>query len=84
MIHFHAASAIEELTPVVSLFPNPVVNRLTIGVDHFVEAIIYNIQGQVVLVSTSNTMDCSELPSGHYRIGIRAKHTSSYSSFIKQ
>ena len=84
VIHFHAASAIEELAPEVSLFPNPVVNRLTIGVDHFVEAIIYNIQGQVVLVSTSNTMDCSELPSGHYRIGIRAKHTSSHSSFIKQ
>ncbi|MAP54771.1 HYR domain-containing protein [Altibacter sp.] len=56
----------------VSMFPNPASG--TVRVNTAVENIsIFNVLGQKVLVSTSNTFDVSNLPSGSYLVEITAE-----------
>ncbi|MFC2128134.1 T9SS type A sorting domain-containing protein [Bacteroidota bacterium] len=65
-------------------YPNPAKNNITIEVDNFENAFIYNLTGQVVLQSRSKSIDVSNLTNGLYIIRVIANGASLSSKVIKE
>lgn len=81
----------EHEATVVTLFPNPALNEITIerAEDSDIHAYeIYDLTGRRVLTGTlenqSTTVDISSLPSGNYRVTCKGTHTTQDLSFSKQ
>lgn len=60
----------------LSIFPNPVVDVLTIVADGFLNADIYNMNGQLILNSNLKTIDVSDFKQGIYFIKVTTQKGS--------
>lgn len=66
---------VEENAVIMTVYPNPAQDEVTIPLDKAAEVIVYNINGMEVMRCLSNgSLDVSELPSGLYLI--RTENTS--------
>lgn len=63
----------ESFDKLVSMYPNPVENILTVATDYQIESVtIYSLVGQLIQTKTnSNTIDVSSLPKGVYMAAIK-------------
>ena len=71
----------------ISMYPNPVVNNLHIGLQsHQIlqEVTLVNLQGKKMLTSTSNTVDVSHLSSGYYFAMIHTNQGKSIKKILKK
>ena len=75
----------------IKIYPNPVVNELSIDYDGIeeVEVNIYNMAGELVVAlgiyagGTLNNIDVSDLESGAYLIQLTSKAGTTYEKFVK-
>ena len=74
----------ENTADVVSLYPNPVKDRLTIMVENFQSVEVFNVVGQQVLTSTEAIVDMSGLQQGIYFIRVAADGKSVVKRIVKQ
>ena len=81
MAHFDVH---ENTADVVSLYPNPVKDRLTIKVENFQSVEVFNVVGQQVLTSTEAVVDMSGLQQGIYFIRVAADGKSVVKRIVKQ
>ena len=56
----------------VSLYPNPVKNRLTVKAENLQSVEVYNLVGQLVMTATSSVIDMDDLNEGIYFVRITA------------
>lgn len=69
---------------VVSLYPNPVKDRLMVKVENLQSVEIYNLVGQQVMVSTSDIVDMGALNQGIYFVRINADGKTVTKRVVKQ
>jgi hypothetical protein len=69
---------------VVSLYPNPVKDRLMVKAENLQSVEIYNLVGQQVLVSTSDIVDMGALNQGIYFVRINADGKTVTKRVVKQ
>ena len=74
----------ENTADVVALYPNPVKDRLTIMVENFQSAEVFNVVGQQVLTSTEAIVDMSGMQQGIYFIRVAADGKSVVKRIVKQ
>ncbi len=74
----------ENTADVIALYPNPVKDRLTIKVENFQSAEVFNVVGQQVLISTEAVVDMSGLQQGIYFIRVAADGKSVVKRIVKQ
>ena len=74
----------ENTVDVVSLYPNPVKDRLTIKVENFQSVEVFNVVGQQVLTSTEAVVDMSGLQQGIYFIRVAAGGKIVVKRIVKQ
>ncbi len=74
----------ENTAHVIALYPNPVKDRLTIKVENFQSAEVFNVVGQQVLISTEAVVDMSGLQQGIYFIRVAADGKSVVKRIVKQ
>ena len=79
-------SANDQSVTNISMYPNPVVNKLFIqGLSDVAKVSIYNIFGKLVLSkTTSNTIDVAHLQSGMYIIKIVDQQKETVKKFMKK
>jgi hypothetical protein len=69
----------------LQLFPNPVKDVLNIKMnDDLSQAIIYNLQGQKVIESTTKQINVSNLENGVYFIKVNSEGKNATKRFIKK
>jgi len=75
-------AGIEHMTPqVITLYPNPVTDLLKIeGNIQNLPIYVHTISGQIIRVSTTNSIDCTNIPQGMYIATIGSRKYK----FIKQ
>ena len=69
---------------VVSLYPNPVKDRLMVKAENLQSVEIYNLVGQQVMVSTSDIVDMGALNQGIYFVRINADGKTVTKRVVKQ
>ena len=69
---------------VVSLYPNPVKDRLMVKAENLQSVEIYNLVGQQVMVSTSDIVDMGDLNQGIYFVRINADGKTVTKRVVKQ
>ena len=69
---------------VVSLYPNPVKDRLMVKAENLQSVEIYNLVGQQVMVSTSDIVDMGSLNQGIYFVRINADGKTVTKRVVKQ
>ena len=74
----------ENTVDVVSLYPNPVKDRLTIKVENFQSVEVFNVVGQQVQTSTESVIDMSGLQQGIYFIRVAADGKIVVKRIVKQ
>jgi hypothetical protein len=74
----------ENTADVISLYPNPVKDRLTIKVDNFQSVEVFNVVGQQVLTSNEAVVDMSGLQQGIYFIRVAADGKIVVKRIVKQ
>lgn len=74
----------ENTADVISLYPNPVKDRLTIKVENFQSAEVFNVVGQQVLTSSEAAVDMSGLQQGIYFIRVAADGKIVVKRIVKQ
>lgn len=74
----------ENTADVISLYPNPVKDRLTIKVDNFQSVEVFNVVGQQVQTSTEAVVDMSGLQQGIYFIRVAADGKNVVKRIVKQ
>ena len=68
----------------ITVYPNPTQNILNVKFNDFEKLEVYNIMGQLILRSDSETINVSDFENGVYVVKIYGKDGGSYSSkFIK-
>ena len=79
-------SANDQSVTNISMYPNPVVNKLFIqGLSDVAKVSIYNILGKLVLSkTTSNTIDVAHLQSGMYIVKIVDQQKETVKKFMKK
>ncbi len=68
----------------VSIYPNPVSTQLFIALNDDFDAIIYNLNGSIVMQSTEAIIDVSTFPSGMYMLKIISNNSSTTVRFMKE
>ena len=81
LAHYHVH---ENVADAVALYPNPVKDRLTIKVEDFQSAEVFNVVGQQVLTTTEAIIDMSGLQQGIYFIRIAADGMNVVKRIVKQ
>ncbi|WP_152286023.1 leucine-rich repeat domain-containing protein [Flavicella marina] len=69
------------------VYPNPVINNFQIrlpGNMVLQNVLIYNMVGQLVLISNVNMVDISELPNGQYNVFIETSNGNSVKRIVKK
>ncbi len=74
----------ENTADVISLYPNPVKDRLTIKVENFQSVEVFNVVGQQVQTSTEAVVDMSGLQQGIYFIRVAADGKNVVKRIVKQ
>ena len=69
---------------VVSLYPNPVKDRLMVKAENLQSVEIYNLVGQQVMVSTSDIVDMGALNQGIYFVRVNADGKTVTKRVVKQ
>jgi hypothetical protein len=80
-------STTENQINTISMYPNPVINNLNIGLQNhqiLQEVTLVNLQGKKMLTSTSNTVDVSHLSSGYYFAMIHTNQGKSIKKILKK
>ncbi len=89
VLKMNSTTPVDEITDQVYrellLYPNPVNDQLYFASDHYKNIEVFNSTGKRVLIAeNADTIDCSQLPSGHYFIKALGKGKPQYvSQFIK-
>jgi len=79
------ASIADNIIAGFEMFPNPVIDILTLKADATIEAVsIYNMIGQEVISTSNTTIDMSHLPTGSYIVKVQAGDQVGSYNFIKQ
>ena len=68
----------------ISVYPNPVKNRLTVKAENLQSVEVYNLVGQLVMTSTSSVIDMDDLNAGIYFIRITADGRVDTQRIVKQ
>ena len=76
-------SVTENSSELLTVFPNPAHNTLSVKVDHLTSMTICSLAGQQLLVSESTTTDISTLPQGVYLVRVLADGMTRVNKFIK-
>jgi len=87
VIHEQVLSVVENQDIVFSIFPNPVSEILFIEVKGTVQAIVYDLQGRMILseaIEGKGEINVSALKSGIYIVSISSKETRTQYRFIKE
>lgn len=66
------------------IYPNPVRNTLNINVEGLQQVEIVDLGGRCVETSTSNKIDISHLPNGHYFVRIMSSSGTNVKRFVKK
>lgn len=74
----------ENTADVITLYPNPVKDRLTIMVENFQSVEVFNVVGQQVLTSNEAVVDMSGLQQGIYFIRVAADGKIVVKRIVKQ
>lgn len=67
-------ASLEQININLSIYPNPVVDLITIDVEGFEKAAFYNLQGQLVLESNVNQINVFTLPIGIYIVHVKTSN----------
>lgn len=74
----------ENLTKTISVYPNPSNNVINVSVSFDAENYyVFNLIGEEVILSESNVIDISELPSGSYFIRVTGNNNILTTKFVK-
>ena len=77
-------SAVDDIAVgTVAIYPNPVVDILSVQTDEAVSIVVYSMTGQKLAVSENNTVDLSILPAGVYMACVQSKGKTCVQKFIK-
>jgi len=68
----------------ISVYPNPVKNRLTVKAENLQSVEVFNLVGQLVMVSTSSVIDMDDLNEGIYFVRITAEGKTVTQRIVKQ
>ena len=68
----------------VKLYPNPVVDVLTVQTEGLQKVELMEMSGRVVATSTRNTLDLRTLPAGAYFVRIVTNNTTSVKRIVKR
>lgn len=71
------------LSDEIQIFPNPAIDIITIQTSDFLNATIYSVNGTVLMNSTQNKMNVSELPKGIYFILVQTSIGTIRKTIIK-
>ena len=74
----------ENQLDVVSVYPNPVMDRLTVKAENLQSVEIYNLVGQQVVTSSSPVIDFSDLNEGVYFVRVTADGKTITKRVVKQ
>ena len=74
----------ENESDVVSVYPNPVKDRLFVKVEQLESVEVYNLVGQQVLTSTESVLDLGDLMSGIYFVRIKGDGQTITKRIVKQ
>ena len=74
----------ENLGDKVALYPNPVSNRLKINAEGLQSVEVFNLVGQLVLASTSDSIDLSEWGDGVYFVRVVCEGGTVTKRIVKQ
>ncbi len=80
--HYNAVDDIANETLII--YPNPVVDVLTVKTDDAVSIVVCSMMGQCLVSSESNTVDVSSLPSGVYVAYIQTNGKIAIKKFLKK
>lgn len=83
-------ASLDELSASFKMFPNPVVNEVTIESDQVITAVkVFGMNGALLLGETPNSvntyvLDVSHLPAGNYLLQLESGNLKGQQSFIKR
>ena len=66
------------------VFPNPVQDVLSVHADNVESLVVYSMLGQRMMVTESNNVDVSNLPSGVYFVSIQIEGKTIVNKFVKK
>ena len=85
VIHDLAHNAVDENDmEIVSVYPNPVKDRLTVKAENLQSVEIYNLVGQQVMVTTVPVIDFGSLNQGIYFVRVKAEGKTVTQRIVKQ
>ena len=81
LAHYHVA---ENETETVTVYPNPVKDRLNVKAENLQTVEVYNLMGQLVMTATNPVMDLDDLNQGIYFVRITADGKTVTKRIVKQ
>jgi hypothetical protein len=66
------------------IYPNPVINTLTIQTENVKEVQLMDAVGRIIFTTNNKTIDCTELAKGIYLIKVRTTEGYGTKQFVKQ
>ena len=81
LAHFDVPENAEEA---IAMYPNPVRDRLTVKAENLHSVEVFNLVGQMVMVSTSSVIDMSDLNQGVYFVRVMTDGNAITKRIVKQ